>query len=119
MIWLTEHFTRQELACKCGCDRCETKPELLGALEELRRVIGRPIHITSGYRCPEHNAAVGGAPHSQHCQGAAVDCHVHGMTPGELAEAAEAVPDFAGGGIGVYSSWAHLDVRGVRARWIG
>jgi uncharacterized protein YcbK (DUF882 family) len=35
-------------------------------LEEIRTHFDRPIHILSGYRCPAHNKAVGGAPDSQH-----------------------------------------------------
>jgi uncharacterized protein YcbK (DUF882 family) len=42
-------------------------------LEELRAALGRPVVITSGYRCPEHNKAVGGVPRSPHMLGRAVD----------------------------------------------
>lgn len=42
-------------------------------LEPLRSALGRPVVINSGYRCPALNAAVGGAPHSLHMQGRAVD----------------------------------------------
>ena len=42
-------------------------------LDELRRLYGRPIIITSGYRCPALNKAVGGKPNSQHVKGQAVD----------------------------------------------
>ena len=42
-------------------------------LDELRRLYGKPIIITSGYRCPELNKAVGGKPNSQHVKGQAAD----------------------------------------------
>ena len=42
-------------------------------LDELRRLYGHPIIITSGYRCPELNKAVGGKPNSQHVKGQAAD----------------------------------------------
>ena len=42
-------------------------------LDELRRLYGHPIIITSGYRCPALNKAVGGKPNSQHVKGQAAD----------------------------------------------
>ena len=42
-------------------------------LDELRRLYGSPIIITSGYRCPALNKAVGGKPNSQHVKGQAAD----------------------------------------------
>ena len=42
-------------------------------LDKLRDGWGRPIIVTSGYRCKELNAAVGGARNSQHLKGQAAD----------------------------------------------
>lgn len=42
-------------------------------LDELRRLYGHPIFVTSGYRCPALNKAVGGKPNSQHVKGQAAD----------------------------------------------
>ena len=42
-------------------------------LDRLRSEWGRPIIVTSGYRCKELNAAVGGARYSQHLKGQAAD----------------------------------------------
>lgn len=42
-------------------------------LDELRRLYANPIFITSGYRCPALNKAVGGKPNSQHVKGQAAD----------------------------------------------
>lgn len=42
-------------------------------LQPLRDIAGVPLHINSGYRCPELNAAVGGTPTSQHVKGEAAD----------------------------------------------
>ena len=42
-------------------------------LDKLRDEWGRPIIVTSGYRCKELNAAVGGAHYSQHLKGQATD----------------------------------------------
>lgn len=42
-------------------------------LDPLREAWGKPIIITSGYRCPQVNKAVGGAKNSQHLTGCAAD----------------------------------------------
>jgi len=42
-------------------------------LEPLRAALGAPIRITSGFRAPEVNAAIGGSPTSAHCFGLAAD----------------------------------------------
>jgi zinc D-Ala-D-Ala carboxypeptidase len=53
-------------------------------LEPLRSYIGRPIIISSGYRCPEVNKRVGGQPKSQHLKGQAADIHALGMSNADL-----------------------------------
>lgn len=42
-------------------------------LEKVRNIFGKPIIVTSGYRCPELNPLVGGAENSQHMKGEAAD----------------------------------------------
>ena len=49
-------------------------------LQPLRDKLGKPMIITSGYRCYQLNKAIGGAVNSQHTKGQAVDFHVKGMT---------------------------------------
>jgi hypothetical protein len=57
-------------------------------LDRVRRLLGHPLEISSGYRSPELNAAVGGAPASQHTRGEAVDFCCPGFgTPAEVARA--------------------------------
>lgn len=75
---LSAHFSRAEFRCKCGCGQVIVKPELVEALETIREHGGIPMTITSGYRCPAHNAAVGGAPDSAHTRGEAADFWVSG-----------------------------------------
>ena len=45
-------------------------------LDPLRRIIQKPIIITSGYRCKKLNKAVGGVANSWHQQGNAADIHI-------------------------------------------
>lgn len=53
-------------------------------LEPVRAQFHVPIFPSSGYRCPALNAAIGGSAKSQHCQGAAVDFEVAGLSPRSL-----------------------------------
>ena len=53
-------------------------------LDPLRAKIGRPIIITSGYRCQQVNELVGGSKTSQHLSGKAADIHVQGYTPQQM-----------------------------------
>jgi len=54
-------------------------------LDPLRRMLGRPIRVSSGYRAPAVNRAIDGAEHSQHMRGEAVDIKVDGVSAKELA----------------------------------
>lgn len=114
-IRLTENFTLAEFACRC-CGAAKIDPGLVQKLQQLRDRIGKPISITSGYRCQAHNRAVGGATQSQHMHGTAADIMVKGLAPATVAEHAEAI---GFGGIGRYATFTHVDVRAGRARWSG
>lgn len=114
---VSEHFNQAELACPhCGFYNA-TQP-LIDALEELRSQGPEPIHIDDACRCPEHNLAVGGVPHSQHPNGEAADIKIEGLSLQEMYDRAKKVPAFDNGGIGVYQSgFIHVDVRAGKARW--
>lgn len=117
----TRNFSARELACRCGC----LTPlgvdlnlrRLAPALQQLRDLAGSPIIVTSGYRCPKHNEAVGGSKGSQHMHGIAADVWSRTLTPGQLKVLAEKIPAFVNGGIGLYPTWIHVDIREGRARW--
>jgi uncharacterized protein YcbK (DUF882 family) len=97
---LSAHFSREEFVCHC-CSEFRLDDRLLAALEALRERAGQAVLVLSGYRCPEHNRRVGGAPNSQHILGKAADIRIHGLTLQQIYELAESVADFARGGIGV------------------
>ena len=50
-------------------------------LDPLREAYGKPIVVSSGYRCPELNKAVKGAPKSQHVKGEAADIRTQSDKP--------------------------------------
>jgi len=116
---LSANFSRSEFQCKCGCKKFNITPALIKGLQELRDYLGMPIIINSGTRCPKHNAAVGGTRNSYHLRGYAADIWVEGLSLKELVRAAEEFKVFRHGGIGIYDTFIHLDVRGHRARWRG
>ena len=52
-------------------------------LQPLRNIYGKPIVITSGYRCAALNKLVGGVANSYHLQGNAADIRVHSQEEAE------------------------------------
>lgn len=64
---------------------CEALRHLVaGLLDPLRRLYGKPMAVTSGYRCEKVNRLAGGVADSQHMKGEAADCYV--PDTGELLE---------------------------------
>jgi len=114
--WTAKHFTREEFACKCGCGFCEPHPDLVAGLDMLRELIGRPVVINSGCRCPNHNRNVGGVVHSYHVVGKAADIICPPMGVDGLAGLAETILCFQVGGIIKEPTWVHVDVRGHKFR---
>lgn len=82
---LSPHFKLSEFQCLC-CKRVKLDSRLIPVLENARAYVGLPVIITSGYRCPEHNRMVGGAPDSDHLYGWAADIVVDGVEPERLAQ---------------------------------
>lgn len=113
---LAKNFNEREFACR-HCGQVHVEPELVQRLQALRDALGRPITVTSGYRCPTHNKAIGGATQSRHMQGQAADLVVAGVSPAAVAQAADKV---GFGGIGIYakSGFTHVDT-GPKRRWNG
>ncbi len=106
----SEHFSEKELACR-HCGQNQVVQDLLDALEALRAKVGRPVIVNDAYRCPVHNAAVGGVPNSQHVLGRAADIRVSGMTARELYQVAVTVPEIKGIGVDDHKQYLHVDVR--------
>lgn len=57
------------------------------ALDPLRRHLGRPVRVRSGFRSPQVNRAVGGSAKSGHLTGEAADIKVDGLDSIALLEA--------------------------------
>ena len=123
---LTKNFHIDEFRSKDGAifpDDVKTNLlELAKNLQIIRDYIDEPITITSGYRSPEHNLKVGGVKNSQHLKGKAADIITSTYSPFALAEMIEYLIEqgkIKQGGIGIYNSFVHYDIRGTKARWQG
>ena len=80
-----KYFTIQELTASATAKRkgIDNTPDVkavasltalvANVLDPLREAYGKPIVVTSGYRCPKLNRAVGGVARSQHTKGEAAD----------------------------------------------
>ena len=88
--WLTAHFTLEELTATQHRQFDNDPPPPVRAelwrtaaqMEVVRRLLGdRVISVSSGYRCPELNRAVGGAATSAHLQGLAIDFNAYAFGP--------------------------------------
>ncbi|GEM_PF-833006 len=66
------YFSLNEFECPC-CKRVMIDERLLEKLEALRILWGKPLIITSGYRCESYNKEIGGVPNSLHMRGQAAD----------------------------------------------
>lgn len=92
-----EEFVRSAKAQEAGINNTIKDAQILhnvGKLAEkilqpLRDKLGKPITISSGYRCSELNKLVGGVETSQHRKGQAADIYVNGLTPYEIAKAVQ------------------------------
>ena len=120
---LTENFSMDEFECKCGCVMPEfvkkNVQELAENLQVIRDVYGK-IDLTNSYRCKDHNADVGGSVNSQHLKGKAADIKSKAFSPSEIATITDDLmknESFTLGGVGIYNTFTHVDIRGSRARW--
>ena len=114
--YLSDNFKVKEFACNDGSDTVLIADELVSLLQKIRDHFGVAVTINSGYRTSTYNKKVGGATNSQHVKGTAADIVAKGVDPLTVAQYAEyLMPD--SGGIGVYQTFTHVDVRTNRSRW--
>lgn len=124
---INEYFKYREFDCKCGkCERPAGVPskELVDILTKIRKHYNQPVIINSGYRCEEHNKAVGGSANSQHFKGSAVDFIVKNTPTESVWE--YVLEKWGNEPLGlaikrnksnIYAGFVHIDTRGKKARW--
>lgn len=119
---LSTNFRVSEFSCngKGCCSTVKIDTKLVEYLQKIRDHFGKPIIITSGYRCPTHNKKIGGATGSRHTKGQAADIVIQGVKPAEVAKYAESI---GVKGIGLYEvndgNFVHIDTRTYKSFWYG
>ena len=125
---LSTYFKWKEFACHDNGktpvpeEYKKNAKELALQLDVLRLEIQKPININCAYRTPLHNKKIGGVANSQHLFAKAADIRIVGMTSVQVHKKIIELID-AGkmkqGGVGLYNSFVHYDIRGTVARWGG
>lgn len=123
---MSDHFKPEEFESKDGKKSPwpdVVDPALYALLEEIREDFGEAIYINSGYRSPEHNKKVGGAPDSYHVKGMAADIRPKRYRDTEkfkktLGRLKIIANRRCQGGVGFYPTFVHVDLGRFR-RWNG
>ena len=124
MTKLTKNFDLKEFNCKDGSETpaglIPNLQELANNLQILRDFLGTSLHINSGYRSHAYNKKIGGAKFSQHLLGKAADISSNKFTPEQIhAAILQLISEgkIHNGGLGIYNSFCHYDIRDTPARW--
>lgn len=120
---LSANFKVSELLCHGSgcCTSGKIDEKLVEILQNIRDHFGKPVYISSAYRCATWNKKVGGVSRSYHCRGQAADIKVDGIAPAEVAKYAESIGVL---GIGLYETnsdghFVHVDTRTKKSYWYG
>lgn len=89
--------------------------DLLNRFSAVQQQTGKQMPIVSGYRGETYNAQVGGAKHSQHLEGNAIDVDVRGMSIEDRQRVIKSARANGIQGIGIYSNSLHFDIGRKRA----
>jgi len=109
-------LTHSETAERLGLDNTPDEKvkanlvRLARILEDVRRVLGRPIMVNSAYRSLAVNKAIGSKPTSQHCLGCAADIRVPGLTPNDIVNLVVKSNIEYDQLIREFDSWVHISI---------
>jgi hypothetical protein len=111
-----EELTHSEIAERKGLDNApneEVKANLVRLarfLEEIRKILKRPIIVNSAYRSSKVNEAVGGKSTSQHVLGCAADIRIPGLTPNDVVKEILKSNIEYDQVIREFDSWTHISI---------
>jgi uncharacterized protein YcbK (DUF882 family) len=109
--YVSRNFLRSEFACRCGCGFDTVDAQTVEIVQAVRDHFGVPFDINSGCRCPTHNAAVGGAPGSQHVKARAADIDASQSDVKPDAVADFVIQHYPSASVGRYNTFTHIDTR--------
>ena len=110
-----KYFGRAEFKCNCGGKYCngfpaEPHPLLVRVADRVREHFGAAALISSGVRCEQHNANVGGVPNSRHLYGKAMDFRISGRKAAEVLEYVWQQPEISYA-YDIDGTYVHMDVK--------
>ena len=112
------HFNLDEFACQDGSDIVLIHNDLLDFAEALRVAIDMPLHMNSAYRTWSHHVEIYKGLGTEAPRGSA---HLYGMAGDfvcdDMALLEEKINELNPGGIGLYNTFIHADVKGENRRW--
>lgn len=118
-VKILDDFISNEFDCHCvyqDCNFTYIDMNHVSHLQDKRKVLKKPIIITSAFRCTKHNRDIGGKKGSYHLLGKATDIKIEGFS---IEEMEESFKDFDGMGTYPSKNFIHVDSRGYKSRWIG
>lgn len=112
-----KYFSEEEFKCK-HCGATGMNQDFLNKLNKLREVYGKPMRISSGYRCSEHPAERSKVTTGMHTTGKAVDIAVEGAEAQKLLMLA-IQQGFNGTGVQQKGTgrFIHIDTRDKPTMW--
>ncbi len=109
-----KHFDRKEFKCKCGNIYCngypaEPQEKLIRVADKVREHFGAAATVSSGLRCTQHNANVGGVSNSRHLTGKAMDFCIKGKTAAQVFAYVQQQSDIRYA-YAIDSQFVHMDI---------
>lgn len=121
---VSDLFDLEDFMSKDGGDftqeALDNIPLVAEQLDYISSHFGKKVEINSAFRTEAHNKRIGGEKNSYHLKGMAVDIWIDGVAPRVLKGQLEMMMN-AGkilkGGVGLYDTFVHYDIRGFYASW--
>ena len=110
-----KHFKRKEFKCKCGNVYCngypaEPQEKLVRTADRVREHFGKTATVSSGLRCTQHNANVGGVSNSRHLTGKAMDFYISGQTAEQVLAYVQKQPEIRYA-YAIDNKFVHMDIQ--------
>jgi hypothetical protein len=110
-----KHFKRKEFKCRCGNVYCngypaEPQEKLVKVADRVREHFNASATVSSGLRCKQHNANVGGVSNSRHLSGKAMDFCIAGKTAAQVLAYVQKQPEIRYS-YAIDNRFVHMDIQ--------